>query len=290
MESVFDYWKFQIKLIQPMLGTQASVDIMHEFVNEKNKKQMELAARSEKKLLKSLKKFKGDELTEEKEIEELTALLRQRQQLIGVMETIPTTLNEILEYSKELEDRVEKHFEDKSESSEVHKATCFLRDQEGHPAISTHMVLGQVKQVIANITNNSKDKTTTIWKSKCAASEGLSMDMKFLETLVPFNSDIEKNEDGSRKLVVRPLRFMRMGQSVTAIAASEAIPAGAECMMTLRIRRESPLNNVDTLQHIFQHAKNIGLGAYRNSAMYGAYVFKLEKLEGFKEKIEEGWM
>lgn len=282
MSNVFDYWDFKLKLIQPCLGAQASANIMSEFVNEKNKKLIAQANSSEKKLLKSLKKYKGDQISQEKEIEELTALLRQRQQLIDIHEPIPTTVAEIVEYSKSLEERVAEYLENQ-DSEEVHKATVFLRDEKGMPAISTHIILGQLKSILSNVTNNSSDKESRIFKSKVAIGEALSMDFKFVETLVSFDKDIMKNEDGTRNLLIRPIRFMRMGQSVTAIAASEQVPAGATTSMTFRIRKDSPLNDEETLKYLFEHSKNIGIGSYRNSNMYGAYVFQLKKLENFKE-------
>ena len=159
----------------------------------------------------------------------------------------------------------------------------FRRDEKGMPAISTHIILGQLKSILSNVTNNSSDKESRIFKSKVAIGEALSMDFKFVETLVSFDKDIIKNEDGTRNLLIRPIRFMRMGQSVTAIAASEQVPAGAMTSMTFRIRKDSPLNDEETLKYLFEHSKNIGIGSYRNSNMYGAYVFQLKKLENFKE-------
>jgi hypothetical protein len=107
--------------------------------------------------------------------------------------------------------------------------------------------------------------------------------------IVP-SKDIIRNPDKSPKYNIRPIRFDYMGKQVTALSASEELPIDTEFKCVLRIREGSPLDDVDTLHKIFSHGKNLGLGAWRSSGNYGAYIFKLKALEHFKETFSDGWM
>lgn len=286
MANVFEYYDLQIRLRQVMLGTNSSVDPMKEHCINKSRQQIELANRSTKKISKSLKKYVGPNISEEKELEELKGILRAQQELLNVKEPIPETLEEILVYAADIQQRLDNHFED----SELHKSTVFLRDEKGNVGISSHMLLGQFKAVLSNVINSgNKD----IIKSKVQLGENMSMDIKFLETFLVASQDIIRDpETKERVLNVRPIRFSRMGQTVSALAASEQLPAGTIFSTTMRVRKDSNLNNVEVLEFILDHGKNIGLGSFRNSNHYGSFDYKLKKLPNFVEKVEGedlGW-
>jgi len=287
MNKIFDYYDLQLRLREPMLGTNASVDIMHEHVINKSREQIKLANAASKKISKSLKKYKGENISQQKEIEELKGILRAQQELLNVKEEIPNALDDILLYSKDVEQRLDNYLQD----HELYKSTVFLRDSNGNVGISSHMILGFVKAVLANVINGG-DKS--ILKSKVQMGESMSMDLKFCETFLVASHDIIRDpETKERILNIRPLRFTRMGQIMSALAASEQLPPKTTFSTTLRIRRDSKINDLEVLESIFSHGKNIGLGAFRSSNMFGTFDFKLKKLEDYVELVEnseEGWM
>lgn len=283
-KQVFDYYSLQLRLRQPCLGTNSSVDIMHEHVIKKSREQISLANASSKKISKSLKKYVGPNITEEKEIEELKGILRAQQELLNIKEEIPNTVNEIINYSKELEGRLDDYLSE----NELHKSTIFLRDEAGNVGISSHQILGNLKAILATIINSgNKD----IMKSKTQMGECMSMDLKFVETFLPASQDIMRDPATKERILnIRPIRFNnKMGQVTSALAASEQLPAGTQFSTTLRVRSDSPINNMETLEYLLSHGKNIGLGAWRNSNQYGAYDFKLFKLQNYTEALEPGW-
>lgn len=283
MNQVFDYYQLKLKLREPMLGTNASADIMKEFVISKAKTQIEEANRCTAKISKALKKFQGEQISESKETEELRGIVRSQQELLGIKEDIPTTVEAIVVYSKELELKLD----DKLKEQEDYKSTVFLRDEDGRPAISSHMLLGQIKAVLSTVINSGNK---SIFKSKVQLNECSALDLKFVETLLPSSEDIMRDENGDRDLNIRPIRFNRMGQTISALAASEQLPRGTEFMVTLRVRYDSPLNNIETLKYIFMHGKNLGLGAWRNSNQFGTFDFKLDHLKKYIEPaLSDGW-
>lgn len=286
MTKAFSYYELQIRTRHPLLGTNASVDIMQEHVINKSREQIALANRSTKKISKSLKKYVGPDIGKEKEIEELKGILRAQQELLNVKEEIPDTLEDIMAYSDDLQQRLDNHFED----TELHKSTVFLRDEEGNVGISSHMILGNIKAILSNVINSGNKEFI---KSKVQLGEVASMDIKFLEPFLVASKDILRDPlTKERILNIRPIRFVRMGATISAIAASEQLPAGTQFTTTLRVRKESPLNSMEILNFIFDHGKNIGLGAFRNSNCYGSYDYKLTELKNFVEKVEgsaEGW-
>lgn len=286
MNKVFSYYELSIRLREPMLGTNASTDIMREHVINKSREMIKLANKSQKKIAKNLKKFVGVEISEQKEIEELKGILRAQQELICIKEEIPEDIVEILAYGKDLEARVDEYLKDK----ELYKSTIFLRDEGGNVGISSHMILGFMKSVLANIINSGNK---SILKSKVQMGEALSMDIKFLETFLMSSFDILRNpENKERILNIRPIRFMRMGQSISALAASEQLPAGASFSTVMRVRKDSNLNDIEVLKFILQHGKSIGLGAYRNSSHFGQFDYKINLIKNYVEVVEgaeDGW-
>jgi len=288
----FSYYNLKLRFINPLLATcPASANIMAEHVHEKNRKMIEKANSNRGKILKSLKKYVGDSATPEKEKQELIGVIRAQQELLAVREEIPEEFAALIKYSEELEDRINDKIQE-SDSSEVAKATVFMRDSEGHPVLSTHMILGFIKSTIATITNSTpkEEKASLVFRSKTSASESLSMDVKFVESFVKLSNQIMMKENGERDLCVRPLRFTNaMGKSVVALAASEQVPEGTEIECTMRIRKGSPLDNLESLKNVFVYGRNTGLGCWRSSSQKGSFNFKLSKLEDYKEVLPEGW-
>jgi hypothetical protein len=275
--SNFSYYEFQLKSIRPILGTCPSGDIMHEHVIEKARKQIKAANMLERKLGKKINKYIGaEDISGIKEIEELKGIIRTYCQILGTQVDIPDTLAGLLELSKELNEQMEEMIK----SGDKQKATVFMRDSDGHPIISSHMILGNCKEILRTIVNGG-DKN--IFKSKVQLAESASLDIKPVEKFLRSSEPVEPD------LLVRPIRFDQMGKSVTALVASEVLPEGTEFKCTLRVRKGSPLDSLDSLNFIFDHGKSLGVGAWRGSGNYGAYVYKLEELPEYKEVIEDGW-
>lgn len=287
MNKVFSYFELSLRLRNEMLGTCASTNIYKEHIINKSREMIKLANKSQKKISKNLKKFVGVEISEEKEIEELKGILRAQQELICVKEDIPETIEEILEYARDLEARVDDYLQDK----ELAKSTVFLRDEGGNVGISSHMILGFMKSVMANIINSGNK---SILKSKVQMGEAMSMDIKFLETFLMSSFDILRDPKSKERILnIRPIRFQGpMGKSISALAASEQIPAGATFSTVMRVRKDSNLNDIEVLKFILQHGKSIGLGAYRNSSHFGQFDYKINLIKNYVEVIEgssDGW-
>ena len=59
----------------------------------------------------------------DKEIAELTGVIRGQQELLGVREDIPTEINAIIAYSEQLDERLSEKFE----GQDLYKSTVFIR-------------------------------------------------------------------------------------------------------------------------------------------------------------------
>lgn len=275
--SNFNYYKLNLKMIREMLGTCPSCDIMHEHVIEKARKQIKLANSLERKVSKKLEKYVGDDISDYSEIKELQAVLRTYMQILGKQFEIPEVLSELLELSKTLNEEIEEMIK----NGETRKMTVFMRDPEGNPIISSHMILGNIKEILRAIVN-SGDKT--LFKSKVQLSECSALDIKPIEKFLVASQPVYPEP------LVRPIRFDQMGKQVTALVASEVLPEGTEFMCTLRVRKGSNFDSLATLKFIFDHGKLLGLGQWRGSGNYGSYVFKLEHLPEFMEDFGDGWL
>ena len=155
--------------------------------------------------------------------------------------------------------------------------------------ISTHMFLGNFKENLRIIVNNSpKESSDKILPSKVAVSETMALDVKPVEKFVSPNCDIKRNEDGTPFLLERPISFDQMGKKVTAIALSEVVPEGAEYKVHLRVRTHSPITE-DVLKKLLDLGKNNGIGQWRGSGSKGQYVYRLKKVDYNPTEVPAGW-
>jgi hypothetical protein len=279
--SNFVYFKVQLKLISEMLGTCSEASIWDEHVIQKAKKEIRIANSLSKKLTKQAQKYKGPEISEDKHAEELKGILRRFYSLTGEPQEIPNDLEALLECAKE----AEALFNEKVAAGEARKATVFMVDQSGYPMVSTHMILGNLKENL-KIMVNSGDKG--IMPSKVSVGEALALDVKPVDHFMRPSMDIMKDQQGNRILCERPIRFERMGKTETAIASSEMLPIGTIFEVVLRVRQGSRLTK-EALETLLDMGKSNGLGAWRGSGNKGAYVYKIEELPDFKEEFEDGW-
>jgi hypothetical protein len=280
--SMFTYYKLQLLLLTEQLGTGTEASIYNKHVQEKAKKEIGEANRLAKKLSKNLEKYKGADFQEGKAIAELKGILRSYMERTGLKHELPDEVMALLEKAAEIKEEWEEAMgEDKGSAP-----TVFMRGEDGHPIISSHMILGNLKENLRIITNNG-DKE--IAKSKVAVGEMGALDIKVVEDFLRPSSDVVRNNDGTPFLLERPIKFDRMGKIETAISRSEVLPAGTQYACTLRIRTGSPLNNVDILSRLLDLGKNNGLGQWRGSGKKGTYAFKLEVIPGYKEQLPDGW-
>lgn len=276
---MYRYFEISFKLIREMLGTCSEASIYDQHVIQKAKKEIQKVLRLKGKLTKTLEKYAGTEIKESKEIADLKGILRAYQGILGKADKLPDTIPELLEYSQVCEDE----FNELVKEGEEKRATVFMRGEDGWPIISTHMILGNIKENLKIMVNNG-DKSIT--QTKVSVVEMGTLDIKAVDEYMKPSQDIMRNEKGERLLCERPIRFQRMGKDETAIAISEQLPIGTEFKTILRIRAESPL--IKHLDKIFDMGKNNGLGAWRGSGNKGAYMYKLKELKDYKENMN-GW-
>lgn len=297
--SNYDYYKLQLKLVNPMLGTGTEISIYHEHVLQKAKKEIEKANRLAGKLTKSVEKYRGAEISESKELQELQGLLRAYCALVGKQVEIPDNIDGILSIAGDLQEDLEESLK----HGDIVRATVFHKNSDNLPMISTHMILGNFKENL-KIMVNGGDKS--LIKSKVAVSEALALDVKFVENFMIPDRDILRGnqvdadrlppsgrgkwiaDQSGRIILERPIKFERMGKVETAIAMSEVLPAGTEMECTVRVRKGSVLNQ-EALEILLDMGKNNGLGSWRGSGNMGAYLYKIEALPEYVETREDGW-
>lgn len=294
-ESPFVYYRLKLKLLSPQLGTCTEASIYEEHVLKKAQKLIKEANKQSGKLTKLADKYKGEEIPENKQVEELKGIIKRQQEILGKADILPSTITELLAYASTLDEEM-KELVAKGEEK---RPTIFMRDPKtGEVMISTHMLLGNLKENCRNfINNNTQEKDKLPIKSKVSIGEMFACDVKAVEYFVhPKDEngkriDVQKTADGKIELNERPITFEQMGKKVSAIAMSESIPEGAEYEMHLRVRKSSPVNKDDAafLRLLLSLGRSNGLGQWRGSGSKGQYVYKLELLNNFEEKIPEGW-
>lgn len=304
--SNFDYYQVSFLLKTPQLGTASQTSIYKVHVIEKAKKEIAKANKLKGKMTKALDKYKGSEITPDKELRELQGVMRTYMQALGKSLDVPETVEEILESVKTLEDE----WSEKLKKRDVMDATVFLRGKDGKPIIGTHMILGNLKANIKILVNNG-DKS--ILTSKVSVGETFALDVKSIDQFMVPSNDIVRakskadfkaleealpvmgtgkwvyEEETGRVLIERPILFNRMGKTETAIAVSEALPVGTEFSTILRVRKGSPINE-EALNKLLDLGKSQGFGTWRGSGGAGAFNYQLEYLEDYKEEAPKGWL
>lgn len=285
----FDYYRVDFKLRTEMLSTCNEHSMMDVHVMEKTKKAIKEANKLNGRMNKILDKYIGTEIPDAKQVHELQGLIRTFAELVGKPARIdlPNVYDELLPIVAE----IEADYHELLKKGEEVRATVFMKQPRNGdprdiwPVISTHIILGNLKELIRIITNNG-DKS--ILSTKVSIGETMAADVKAVEEFMFPNMDITRDEEGNRVLLERPILFNDKGVTKTTIGVSETLPAGAEFGCTLRVRKNSPITEA-ALRKLFDLAKNDGFGAWRGSGGKGSYFYKLEKLPKFKEPVPEGW-
>jgi len=301
-QDMFMYKKLDFLLFRDMLATTTgSVSIWTEHIIQKSRKEIKAANFMEKKIAKAHARYIGENISEMKELAEYKAIIRSLRQTVKEIpeydeelanREVPNDMDEVLAYGKELQEFIDAAIK----RGETQKKTVFMLeeldevDEKGNkktwPVISSHMVLGNLKENLRNIINNSPKEKSIYTKVSCG--EIMAGDIKPIEEFLKPSIDLKRDANGKALVCERPLHFDLKGVRMSAIAMSEVIPAGAIFSCHLRIRRESPI--VGMLMELLHMGKNNGLGAWRGSGGKGAYYFRLSDCTyEDAEKIPKGW-
>lgn len=276
---MWDYYKVNLKLIRDMLGTCPEASIYKAHIIEKSKKLIQKANSLNKKIVKSIDKYKGSDISEKKEIDEMKGILRSYMAVMGKVIELPDSIDDLLVVAK----GIDEEFNELVASGEQQKTTVFMKDKDGWPIISSHMILGNFKANLKTLVNNG-DKS--ILSTKVSIGEVFALDVKVIEEFLRPSMDIIKDENGDRQLLERPIVFEQKGVRTSAIASSEQLPEGSEFSFTLRVRQKSPVT-YEALCSLLDLGKNQGIGQWRGSGGKGAYVYKIEKLDDYEESFGE---
>lgn len=280
---LFVFKRVHYLFITDVLGTCTEAELYYIHVLKKNQKEIVKANKIQGKIAKSLEKYKGPEISADKEVAELKGILRAVQEKLGRRDQLPDSIEELITFARELNEE----YEEAVAKGEDQKSTVFMRDKEGHAVLSTHMIIGNFKENLKSMVNNSEKGSMAV-KSKVATGEIMSTDVKVVENFVRPSKDILRHENGKAVILERPISFERMGKTVTAIALSEQIPEGAEIEFTLRIRAGSPF--LDVLPDLLEMGKLNGIGQWRGSGKKGLFVYKIEDCDDPGHGYEkDGW-
>jgi hypothetical protein len=280
---LFVFKRVKYLFLTNILGTCTEAELYYEHVLKKAQKEIAKANKIQGKIAKSLEKYKGAEISQDKEVSELKGILRTVQEKIGRKDPLPDTIEALLTLAKELNEE----YEELVAKGDDQKSTVFMRDKSGHAILSTHMIIGNFKENLKSMVNNSEKGSMAV-KSKVATGEIMSTDVKVVEDFVKPTKDVLRHENGKAELLERPIRFERMGKTMTAIALSEQIPEGAEIEFVLRIRAGSPF--LDVLPELLEMGKLNGIGQWRGSGKKGLFVYKIEDCDDPGHGYEkDGW-
>ena len=275
---MFVYYRFRLHFTTKVLGTSSGdVSIWNQHIVQKAKKLIKEANASRKRLSKELAKYKGSEFSDEKTILELQGIIRRQQQILGQAYIVPDNVNEILELGQSLQTEIEEKLAERDSA----RITGFLRDADGHAIMSSHMLIGNLKENLTSMVNLTEKDTGGIRsyvKSKINVGEILTNDVRPVSEFMKPDQDIMRKEDGTPFIFERPIRFQNRehgGQEVS-IAQSEALPEGTEVEVFLRIRKESVILNI--LEALLNLGKNNGIGQNRRSG-FGAYLYNLKEVK-----------
>ena len=289
-----------------MLGTATKGSIYYEHVLEKAKKEIAKVNKLSGRVTKALEKYKGVDISEDKTLSELQSVVRTYCQLMGKPLELPNDIEELLEVAK----KYDEEFTEKQKKYDQVDATVFLRDPQGHARISTHMILGNLKENMRIVVNHAskEDKKTFPIQYKVGVGEAFALDVKPVTPYMKPSHDIVRGESESdadnlpffgkgkfifdretkRILLERPVSFERMGKKETAILISEMLPPGTEFSTILRVRNGSPID-YKVLDYMFSLGKSNGLGAWRGSGNMGSFIYKLKQLTDYEETFDGGW-
>jgi hypothetical protein len=277
----FSYYRFGILLQTEMLATMPDTSISYEHIMVKHQKLIEQYNRLKNKRSKEAVRFMGPLLEDEKVLLEIHGILRSYMEILKAQYALPTTMDEALALSEELEALIQ------IQNPEQARATRFYRMSDGRPAISSHMLLGNFKENLRISTNNGQPVMSD---TKVGVTELGILGLKVVEPFLLATQDVVRNTDGTAFIYERPIIFDRKGVRESAIGRSEILPAGTEFHGHLRVLKGSPADNLDSLHTLFTYGRSNGLGQWHGSGGKGQFVYKLEIAPDYREVLPSGWM
>lgn len=283
---VFDYFLLQYLLIDSFLATCSRASIWEEHILKKAQKEIKKANGLKGKMTKASENFAGTKIPKDKEIKEIQGVIRAFAALTGEpVSDLPEKMPELLSIAKAIEAK----YDELVKKGDVREATVFMRNDTGHPIISTHMVLGNLKE---NLKTRVRNKDKSIIEYQNAIGGTFASEVGPVQEFMVPDSDIMRDGKGKRDLCERPVRFTdrTTHQETTAILLSEQLPKDTKFECILRVVKGSPINE-NALRYLLHMGKVNGFGAHRGSGNHGHFNFILTKLPKYTEKPNaEGYM
>lgn len=174
------------------------------------------------------------------------------------------------------------------ETQDFGNATVFLKDENDHPVISSHMILGFLKSagiVVCRATpkagkrkaldeNGEELGSGTMYSSQATTTMLLNQHVKILPELLRASRDIERDDSGMPKLYERPLQAKTPLGPRSCLAASEVLPKGTQFEFDIWILGGDNVITQKHLEEAFSIMPFKGLGAWRCSGNHGGFEVK----------------
>jgi len=262
---MFEKYDVVLEMLSPILGScPAKADIYKQHIIESANKQIKELS---KKIPKgqSVNKYQGEkEISKEKEDNEISAIFKNIEGLIA---------RQLSQEEKELilkgdYDALDEIIEEASNKT----STIFLKDKDGLPFLSGHVIKGFLKNAAEQITR-TREKKNGLFLGSATASIAYLNNYVGIGTNVEFffngkKCDIDKDLHGNTVYLERPLRAKTAKGERVSLASSEIISNLCDIKFQLRILKGAPIP-IEQLFGLFEFGEISGLSQWRNSSLYG---------------------
>ena len=170
----------------------------------------------------------------------------------------------------------------KSFGESISKSTIFLKDEQGLPYLSPHVLKGYLKKAATAICKlRTMKKSTFLWSERHSI---YLINYYFKPSPVVFEDekgnrlDIRRKEDGKPEYLSRPLRAKTpLGERV-ALASSEVVDAPIMAFdLTISDYCDVSLKDI---KELFNFGEFHGIGQWANSGTYGIFsLLECEEIE-----------
>lgn len=279
---MYNSYHVRIKLISDCLGSNPkSPNIFKEFLIDKRN---ELVDKYEK----ALKKSKQHDAVNYEGQERISGA----DELEGIFKSIENELGRKLAQEEKDAllgpDSEEFMLELLGESTDT-KSTIFLKDEQGLPYLSGHVIKGFLKAATEALCKLKPAKNGAFLGSMAASAKYINTFMVCSDVYFFDDSgkrqDIKRNADGEAEYLSRPLRAKTAKGDRIALASSEVIAEDSigEFVLTLLGGDKSPIT-LDDLQECFNYGVFQGLGSWRGSGSYGMFeLLEIKEVKTHKE-------
>lgn len=143
--------------------------------------------------------------------------------------------------------------------------TIFLRDNQGRPCVSNHVIKGFLKEAIKSLRRNPDTACSKLKNFKGVIDGCVFVEPRLIPLILPEGKELS--------MCSRPLRAETAQGPRVALAKSEEAPAGTT--MTFTVKTLCPgLDNI--LEECWEYAQLRFMGAWRNS---GKGTAKIEEIK-----------